>query len=235
MNSVRRAGLTSRTPSSDPNHRKDSPDDHGLPQALVRTPRPLRRHLDDRARHDDRERGAAVDQGRSRVLGDLAGVGRQRLPAHLRRLPAARWAARGSLRAPASIPDRDRAVHRRLDRVRSRRLAGVPDRRACGPGARWRDRLRGLALADDEPVHRAGRAREGDGRLRLRCCGRRQHRRAARRGAHRRPRLALDLPRQRADRRRRLRRLAQAAPDGSRRRVGGSGSTSPGRSPSRQR
>ena len=56
-------------------------------------------------------------------------------------------------------------------------------------------------------------------------------RRAARRRAHRRARLALDLPRQRADRRRRLRRLAQAAPDGPRRAPRSSGSTSPGRSP----
>ena len=41
------------------------------------------------------------------------------------------------------------------------------------------------AVADHEPLHRAGRAREGHGRLRLRLRRRRQHRRAARRPAHR--------------------------------------------------
>ena len=65
----------------------------------------------------------------------------------------------------------------RLDRLRARRLAGVPDRRAGRPGARWRHRLGGLAVPDDEPVHRAGRARQGDGCLRLRR-RRRRHRSA---------------------------------------------------------
>ncbi len=48
------------------------------------------------------------------------------------------------------------------------------------------------------------RAREGDGHFRLRLRRRRQHRRARRRPADRRAQLALDLPRQSADRRRRL-------------------------------
>ena len=77
------------------------------------------------------------------------------------------------------------------------------DRRARRAGRRRRGRLRGLALADDEPVHRARRARQGDGHLRLRGLGRRLDRRAARRRPHRRARLALDLPRQHPDRRRR--------------------------------
>ena len=75
---------------------------------------------------------------------------------------------------------------------------GFLDRGARGAGARRRDRLGRLAVADDEPLHRAGRAREGDGHLRLRRRRRRQHRRAARRRPHRPARLALDLPRQRA-------------------------------------
>ena len=53
-------------------------------------------------------------------------------------------------------------------------------------------------------VHRAGRAREGHGRSRLRVLGRRQHRRAAGRRADRHAQLALDLPGQRAHRRRRV-------------------------------
>ena len=57
---------------------------------------------------------------------------------------------------------------RRLARVRPLDVAGAARRRARGAGARRRRRLGRRALADDDPVHRAGRAREGDGRLRLR-------------------------------------------------------------------
>ena len=85
------------------------------------------------------------------------------------------------------------------------------DRGARRAGPRRRRRLGRLALADDEPLHRAGRARQGDGRLRLRRLGRRLDRRAARRRPHRRARLALDLPRQHPDRRRRRAALAAAA------------------------
>ena len=47
-------------------------------------------------------------------------------------------------------------------------LAGDAGRRARGAGPRRRGRLGGRALADHDALHRAGRAREGDGRLRLR-------------------------------------------------------------------
>ena len=47
---------------------KGSPDGTGQPHPLVRADRPLPGQPDDRARHDDRERRAAVDQGRSRLL-----------------------------------------------------------------------------------------------------------------------------------------------------------------------
>ena len=140
------------------------------PQALARADRPLPGRPDDRARRDDRERRAAVDPGRPRLLRDVARLGRERLPAHVRRLPAARRPAGRPLRAPAAVPDRHRALHGRLARLRPRRLAGAPRRRARRAGARRRDRLGGRALADDDAVHRAGRAREGDGRLRLRRC-----------------------------------------------------------------
>ena len=139
-------------------------------------------------------------------------MGRERLPAHVRRLPAPRRAARRPLRPPAAVPDRDHALHRRLRRLRARDLAGVPDRGARRPGPRRCDRLGRLAVADDGPLHRAGGAGEGDGHLRLRRRGRRQRRRAPRRRPHRPARLALDLPRQRPDRDRRLPRLAAAAP-----------------------
>ena len=71
-----------------------------------------------------------------------------------------------------------RPVHARLARLRPRDLAGDARRRAGGAGHRRRGRLRGRALADHDAVHRAGRAREGDGRLRLRRVGRRHDRRA---------------------------------------------------------
>ena len=85
----------------------------------------------------------------------------------------------------------------RVGRLRPREHAGAPGRRARGAGRRRRDRLRRRALAHHHAVHRAGGAREGDGRLRVRRLRRRLDRRAARRRPHRRARLALDLPRQR--------------------------------------
>ena len=57
----------------------------------------------------------------SRLLRDVARLGRERLPAHLRRLPAARRPARRPLRPPAAVPDRHRALHARLARLRARR------------------------------------------------------------------------------------------------------------------
>ena len=115
-----------------------------------------------------------VDPRRSRLLADVAGVGRERLPAHLRRLPAARRPARRPLRPPPALPRRHRALHARLARLRPRDSQAHARRSAGRPGPRRRRRLGGRALADHDPVHRAGRAREGDGRLRLRRRRRRQ-------------------------------------------------------------
>ena len=81
---------------------------------------------------------------------------------------------------------RHRALHGRLARLRPLDLAGAADHRARRAGPGRRGRLGRLALADHEPLHRAGRARQGDGRLRLRRLGRRLDRRAARRRPHRR-------------------------------------------------
>ena len=172
---------------------------------------------DDRARHDDRERRAALDPRGPRLLRDVARVGRERLPAHVRRLPAARRPARRPLRPPPAVPRRDRAVHRRLARLRP-----VAHSQGLLVAARAVQGLGGAVVSAvalslimtlfTEP----GGAGQGDGRLRLRRRRRRQHRRAARRRADRRARLALDLPRQPADRRRRLRALAARAPAGDR-------------------
>ena len=160
---------------------------------------------------------------------DLARVGRERVRPHVRRVPAPRRASRRPLRAPEAVPDRDQRLHAGLARVRARDLAGVPDRRARRAGRRRRDRLGGLALADGQPVHRAWRAREGDGHLRVRRGRRRQPRRRARRDPDRHDQLALDLPRQLPDRRPRRAALAAAAAEGARAGWPTSGSTSAAR------
>ena len=52
---------------------------------------------------DDRGRRAALDPRGPRLLGDLARVGRERLPADVRRVPPARRQARRPLRAPTAV------------------------------------------------------------------------------------------------------------------------------------
>ena len=145
------------------------------------------------------------------LLGDVARLGRERLPADVRRLPVARRPARRPVRPSAAVHRRHRPVHGRVARMRARDLAGGADRRAGGAGTRRRRRVRRRALADRDAVHRARRACEGDGRVRLRRRGRRIDRRPPRRGHHGRAHLALDLPRERPDRDRGGRLLASRA------------------------
>ena len=83
--------------------------------------------------------------------------------------------------------------------------------RARRARVRRRRRHRGRAFVDHELVHRARRPRQGDGNLRFRLRRRRKHRRAARRCADERVQLALDLPRQSADRHCRVRALHGSA------------------------
>ena len=75
-----------------------------LPLPLARTAGRVPRRPDDRPRRDDRRRRAAVDPRGPRLLGDVARVGRERVPAHVRRLPPARRPVRRPLRAPAAVP-----------------------------------------------------------------------------------------------------------------------------------
>ena len=163
----------------------------------------------DRAGHDDRERGAALDPHRPRVHRVLAGLGRERLPADVRRLPAAGRPAGRHLRAPQAVPDRPGAVHGIVGGLRPLDRAGRADRGAGRAGRGRGDRGGGGAVAGDDAVRGAGRAGQGDGRDRVRRRRRRQHRRAAGRRADRCARLALDLPGQPAGRHRRVRRLPQ--------------------------
>ena len=121
------------------------------PKPLARPLRPVPGEPDDRPRRHDRERRAAVDPRRPRLLRDVARVGRERVPAHVRRVPAARRAARRPLRAPAAVPDRDQRSSRwRRSPAGSRPRRAFLDRRARRAGRRRRDRLGGLALADDQ-------------------------------------------------------------------------------------
>ena len=230
--------MSSREPHRlpDQNRRERTSDEHARhPYPLARTDRPLPGRPDDRARHDDRERRAAVDPRGSGLLGDVARLGRQCVPPDFRRLPAPGRPSRRPVRSPADVPGRSDALHARLDHVRAGDDAGGPGRGTRRAGARRRRGLRGRALADHEPVHGAGGAREGDGRVRVRDGGRRQPRRAARRDPDGHARLALDLPRQRPDRHCGGRALAPGRPwrPGPRRRL--RGSTWPGRSRSRRR
>ena len=98
----------------------------------------------------------------SGLLGDVARLGRQRVPADFRRLPAARRPARRPVRPPADVPGRNHALHARLARVRAGDDAGVPGRGARRAGARRRRGLRGRALADHDacsPSRRSARRR----------------------------------------------------------------------------
>ena len=120
-------------------------------------------------------------------------------------------------------------LHPCLACLRPCQFAGAPCHGAGRAGDRRRRRLGGRPLADHEPLHRGSRAREGDGRLRLRHGRRRSDRRAARRPADRHARLALDLPGQSADRRRGHRAQPPPAAGGSRAGRAGNASISPGR------
>ena len=176
--------------------------DDARPQPLAGALRALRRHADDRARRDDRERRAALDPGRPRLLAEQPRLGRQRLPDRLRRPAAARRPHRRPDRPAPHLPDRPRRLHRRLAAVRGRPDAGDADRRALRPGRRRRADLGRDPRDDRDDVPRAARAGEGDRRLRLRRLRRRLDRPAGRRRPDRGDQLALDLLHQPADRHR---------------------------------
>ena len=86
-----------------------------------RAPRALRRDADDHPRPDDRERRAAGDPARPRLLGRRPRLGRQRVPDRLRRPAPARRPPRRPRRPPPRLPRRAGRLHRRVAAVRSRR------------------------------------------------------------------------------------------------------------------
>ena len=172
--------------------------------------RALRRGADDRARHDHRERGAALDPGRP-VFRQVAGLGGQCVPAHLRRVPAARRAPWRPFRPAPAVSARHYAVLACIAFLRHGELAGIADRGARGPRARRRSRDRGRAFLDHEHFQRGRRTRTGDGSLRLRLRQRREHRRTGGGLSDQLAELALGISRESADRRRRIRPVPDAA------------------------
>ena len=181
------------------------------PNALGRAVRALRGNADDRPRRDDRERGAAVDPGGSRLLPERPRLGRERLPDRVRRPAAALGSYRRPDRAAAHLPHRPRRVHRGVAAVRDRPEPGSADRGPLRPGRRRRAHVRRHPRHDRDDVPGAPGAGQGDRRLRLRRLRRRLDRAARRRRADRGDQLALDLLHQPA--RRHRHRPAGPAPD----------------------
>ena len=142
-------------------------------------------------------------------------VGRQRLHAHLRRLPDARRPRLRPARPAAGVPRRDRPVRRRSLICARRATPGRPARRAGAAGPRRGDHLARQPGDHRHVVRRGPRAKPRLGHVGRDGRARRQLRRAARWRAHPGGRLAGDLPHQRADRARgRHARGPRADPEG---------------------
>ena len=88
-----------------------------------------------------------VDPDRPRHVDELAAVGRERVRARLRRLPAARRPRRRPARTAARLPDRARRVRRRLAPRRLRRRRHAADRDAASSRASARRSPRRPALS----------------------------------------------------------------------------------------
>ena len=112
----------------------------------------------DRDRRLDRQRRAAVDRRAPALLPRRPLLGRQRLHADVRRLPAAR---RPDGRPAGATPDvhaRPGGVLARLAGRRPRAVRDVADRRPRGPGPGCRDRLARGAVDHHHHVRRGCRA-----------------------------------------------------------------------------
>ncbi len=163
-----------------------------------------RRHRDraahGRARRDHRQRRPAAHPGRTPLLRQQPGVGRQRLRTGLRRPAAARrkvWRPTG---APPDLHPRHLAVLDRLAARRVRHRPGLAPRRARLAGHRRRVRRAHRAVADRGYLPRGPTAQPRDGCVRRDERGRRGRRPDRGRPAGPVPRLALGVLRERADR-----------------------------------
>ena len=148
----------------------------------------------------DRQRRAADHRPQAAHARIEPAVGRHRLRAHLRRLPAARRPRRGPAGPPPHPDGRPGPVHRGVAGLRAGDARLGPDPDALPARARRGDRAPGGAVDRDEHVPRGRRAEQGTGRV-----GRHRGQRRDRRGDRRRPahplrRLAVHLLPQRPDR-----------------------------------
>ena len=153
-----------------------------------------------RPRYRDRERGAALDQDRPRVLAAGPAVGDQRVRTLLRRLPAPRRAGGRPARTTPVVPHRPRRLHGGLALRGPRLVGGVAARGALGPGARRGDRHAGGSVDPDDHVQRRARAEHRARRVGRGRRVRRRRRRPARRHPHGPAELGVDLLPQRAGR-----------------------------------
>ena len=152
---------------------------------------------DDRARRDHRQRRPAVNPARPALHPAEPDLGDERLPDHVRRLPAARRPDGRPGGPEEGFPRRPGAVHGGVDAVRCVGQSDDADRRAPAAGHRRGDRVERDPRDHRHRVSRRGRAGARDGRVRVRLRGRRLDRPARRGRAHAVAQLALDLLRQR--------------------------------------
>ena len=170
---------------------------------MVRTRAHPRGAVHDHPRHRDRQRRAAVDSARSRVLAGEPAVGDQRLRARLRRIPPAGRSLRRPPRPAAHLHGRNAHLHARLAALRARVERGVADRVPRAPGSRRGDAHAGRAVDPRRDVRRGSRAQHRAGRLGSRRRRGRRGRRPLRRHPRRLPLVGVDLLRQRPGGRRR--------------------------------
>ena len=135
----------------------------------------------------DRERRFSIDQARARVLRTEPAVGRERLRAHLRRIPAARRARRRPRRPPPHPCRRPHPVYARLARRRRSAQRRSAHRRPAGPGHRRRDDVPGRALDHHHNLHQPSRPQHRRRSLGRHSRPRRRLRRRTQRRPHRGP------------------------------------------------
>ena len=155
------------------------------PKSLDRTRRHRRGAVHGRAGRGDRQRRAAVDQGRSRLQRGKPPVGDHRLRDHVRRRPPPWRTDVRPARPAAPVHRRARPVHDRVAALGARVVGGIPDRLPRPAGPRRRPPLPRCPLDPDHDLRRGTRAQHGARRVGRRVRQRRRCRRPARRAPRR--------------------------------------------------
>ncbi len=151
-------------------------------------------------RRHDRQSGAADPRRRAARRGRGTPVGRRRLHAHVRRVPAAGRCAGRPRRGAADVPRRPGAVRRRVAGVRARTVDRRGRRRARRPGFRRRARRAVIAGVAARQLRRPRAACPGGRGVGRHGRDRRGHRLDPGRRPDERRRLARRVPRQCPDR-----------------------------------